>query len=77
MPRQNGTGPLGHGAMTGRGMGPCGGGLRQGRYFGGGFGFRRFFSKKNELSALEEEEKMLKEELQVIQEEKGSLKAQK
>jgi len=29
MPRQDGTGPCGDGAMTGRRMGPCGKGLRR------------------------------------------------
>ncbi|HOR57784.1 MAG TPA: DUF5320 family protein, partial [bacterium] len=31
MPRQDGTGPTGQGPMTGRGMGPCGGGMGYGR----------------------------------------------
>ena len=30
MPGQNGTGPLGKGPQTGRGMGPCGGGVAKG-----------------------------------------------
>ena len=40
MPGNNGTGPLGKGSMTGRGLGPCGKGARRG--FGRGFdrGFR-------------------------------------
>ncbi|MDD5099285.1 MAG: DUF5320 domain-containing protein, partial [Candidatus Colwellbacteria bacterium] len=59
MPRFDGTGPAGQGPMTGRGMGPCGRGFGRGR----GCGFGRFFSPKNELSALEAEEKALKEEL--------------
>jgi hypothetical protein len=69
MPRQNGTGPMGQGAGTGRGFGPCGRGLRRGY----GFGFRRFFSSKNELKVLEEEEKTLKEELEMIKKEKIAL----
>jgi hypothetical protein len=55
-----------------------GGGMRMGRcgcY--GGFGFRRFFSPKNELVALEDEEKMLTEELEAIKAEKEALKGQK
>jgi hypothetical protein len=47
----------------------CCGGYGQGR--------RRFISPKNELSALENEEKMLLEELEVIKAEKEALKAQK
>jgi len=48
--------------------GGCGGGY--------GFGFRRFISPKNELAALEDEEKMLEEELSAIREEKAALKGQ-
>ena len=77
MPNQDKTGPLGEGPQTGRGLGPCGRGFWRSRCFGLGLGFRRFWSKKNELSTLEEEEKMLKEELQAVQEEKEALKAQK
>lgn len=78
MPRLNGAGPSGQGAGTGWGMGPCGGGMRQGWGCRGGhgFGFRRFASPKNELAALENDEKMLKEELAAIQEEKTALQDQ-
>jgi len=31
MPNRDGTGPLGKGPMTGRGLGPCGSGQRKGR----------------------------------------------
>ncbi|MDP2709405.1 MAG: DUF5320 domain-containing protein [bacterium] len=71
MPRLNGTGPMGLGALTGRGLGPCGGGIGRGW---GGFGFRRFISPKNELAALEEEEKLFEQELAAIKEEKTALK---
>ena len=78
MPRLNGAGPMGQGAGTGRGLGPCGGSMRQGWGCRGGygFGFRRFISPKNELTALEDEERMLEEELAAIKEEKASLKDQ-
>ncbi|NLC31765.1 MAG: DUF5320 domain-containing protein [Clostridiales bacterium] len=36
MPRMDGTGPMGTGAMTGRGFGPCGGGQRIGCTMGRG-----------------------------------------
>lgn len=51
MPRRDGTGPMGQGAMTGRGAGPCngvntgfyggygGGGFGRGMRCGGGMGF--------------------------------------
>jgi hypothetical protein len=79
MPKMDGTGPLGQGAGTGRGMGPCGSGNRFGRGCCGGYGQgrRRFIAPKNELSALENEEKMLLEDLEVIKVEKEALKAQK
>lgn len=74
MPKLDGTGPMGQGAGTGRGMGYCAGGMKMGVGFRGcGFGRRRFISPKNELSALEEEEKMLEEELATIKEEKAAL----
>ena len=38
MPGFNGTGPQGQGPMTGRGLGPCGGGMGYGRGFGRGYG---------------------------------------
>ncbi|MBU4368989.1 DUF5320 family protein, partial [Patescibacteria group bacterium] len=56
MPKLDGTGPMGQGAGTGRGLGPCGGGMRRGWGCRGGygFGFRRFISPKNEMAALED-----------------------
>ncbi len=77
MPNQDKTGPSGEGPQTGRGLGSCGRGFRRSRCFGLGMGLRRLWSKKNELSTLEEEEKMLKEELQAVREEKEALSAQK
>lgn len=62
MPERNGTGPMGAGAMTGRGLGPCAGTgrLAKGAGLGTGLGmacrrgfgrdFRRF-SVDNEMSA--------------------------
>ena len=76
MPKYNGTGPSGYGPGTGWGMGPCGAGMRRGYGRWGGYGFGRFISPKNELAALEDEEKMLKEELEAIREEKAALKGQ-
>lgn len=31
MPNRDGTGPMGRGQLTGRGLGPCGRGLRRGQ----------------------------------------------
>ncbi len=79
MPRLDRTGPMGQGPRTGRGLGPCGSGMRRGWgcWGGYGYGFRRFISPKNELTALEDEEKMLEEELAAIREEKAAIKNQK
>lgn len=79
MPGRDGTGPLGQGPRTGRCLGTCGDGM--GRCCcscGWGLGFGRFYrSPKNRLQALEDEKKMLLEELQAIEAEKEALKAQK
>jgi len=75
MPRRDRTGPYGYGPGTGWGLGPCGAGTRRG-WAGGGYGFRRFISPKNELAALTDEEKLLEEELAAVREEKAALKAE-
>jgi hypothetical protein len=82
MPQGDGTGPMGQGPMTGRGMGYCAGfnmpgfanagfgrGLRRG--FGRGFGFRRF-PQSVELTA-EQERKILEAELAEVEAEKKEL----
>jgi len=76
MPRGDGTGPLGYGPLTGRGLGPCGRGLTFRR------GFRRYYSivqpitltKEEEKKILEEEKKELELELKAIQEKLKELK---
>lgn len=78
MPRFNRTGPQGAGPMTGRGLGPCGSGLRRGfSCFLGRGRFSRFWTAKNEKEPLDEEEKTLEEELAQVREEKKVLKDQK
>lgn len=78
MPQLDQTGPQGLGPKTGRGTGPCADNMtaRFGCFRGRGFGCRRFISPKNELVALEEEEKALENELALIKEEKAALKNQ-
>ena len=77
MPGLDGTGPLGYGSGTGRGLGPCGGGMAWGR--GRGLGWRRYggyipnkwgyapyqrnLTKKEESEILENEVGLLEEEL--------------
>jgi len=70
MPRQDGTGPLGQGSMTERGLGPCGCGMRRGfgRGYGRGFGFRRQVALTKE-----EEKKILEAELKEIETEKQAI----
>lgn len=79
MPRLNGTGPYGTGPMTGRGMGPCGGSNRMGWCGNGRWpGLRRaHLSSSSRLELLEEEEKILKEELEALKMEKAALQKQK
>ncbi len=76
MSRGDGTGPMGQGPRTGRGLGPCRGGFRMGCGCGCGYGRGRFASPKNELTALEAEEKILEEGLAAVREEKAALKVQ-
>ena len=70
MPGQDGTGPLGLGSLTGRGLGLCGGGMRRGfgRGCGRGFGFRRQVTLTKE-----EEKKILEAELKEVDLEKQEL----
>jgi len=70
MPGQDGTGPLGLGPLTGRGLGPCGCGMRRGfgRGYGRGFGFRRQVTLTKE-----EEKKILEAELKEIDLEKQEI----
>jgi len=85
MPGKDGTGPLGQGPLTGRGLGPCGRGLGLKRGFGRGFAWRRFYldepiaepltlTKEEQKKILEEEKKDLESELQRIQEKLKELK---
>lgn len=75
MPGFDGTGPLGYGPMTGRGLGPCGRGLRRGfgfyggrrRGWGRGFGYYGTGAYEPDLKGykkyLEEELKRVNREL--------------
>lgn len=75
MPYQDGTGPMGAGPRTGRGLGPCGAGFARGRNFGQGFGRGRFggygpyrapTTNGEEKEALEQDLKDIKERLSEI-----------
>jgi len=77
MPRFDQTGPLGQGPMTGRGLGPCGGGMGYGRGYGRDFGWRRFYTRREEAEILKEETEVLEEELKAVKERLAELKDQK
>jgi len=70
MPRLNGTGPIGGGPMTGRGLGFCGGGFRRGfgRY---GLGY----SPSQTQVTKEEEKEILQGELSYLEAELKAVKA--
>jgi hypothetical protein len=70
MPGFNRTGPQGFGAGTGRGLGPCGGGVRRGS--GRGFG-RRGFNGMGRNIHPQDEQKILEEELKALENEKRAI----
>ena len=75
MPGFNRTGPLGNGPMTGRGLGPCGRGLRSGagRGFGRGMGRQSGYgpayepTKEQEIADLKAEKELVKKDLDSIE----------
>lgn len=84
MPRRDGTGPMGRGSMTGRGMGPCcnandvgGRGLGLGLACRRGFGRRGNFNNitdsKNEKELLREQKEILEHKLNLINEQLNDL----
>ncbi len=77
MPGMDGTGPMGMGPRTGRGMGPCGRGLGPGfgRGFGRCLGWRWMQSPYYADITLskEDQKKILQEELKALEEEKKAI----
>lgn len=85
MPRRDGTGPEGRGAMTGRGLGPCNGGnpnyyrgfgygCRGGRGYGFGLGNGagfRFDEVNNNYDSLKEEISELKSKIDSLENQLG------
>jgi len=76
MPKFDGTGPMGQGPRTGRGMGNCqGAGMGYGRAYGNGQGAcRRFLNRKEESEMLKDEESILEQDLKAIKERLAELK---
>ena len=82
MPRRDKTGPLGYGSRTGRGLGPCGGGMGygMGRGFGrfcGHFPYPSRITKEEEKEVLNEETEILEEEIKAIKKRLDELKGGK
>lgn len=50
MPRRDGSGPMGQGPLTGRGMGYCVGAERLSRGFESGMGFQRGLGRGNRMN---------------------------
>lgn len=76
MPKMNGTGPMGQGAMTGRGRGNCNPGEKMfwcGRRMGVN-SVKSSDSPKEQLETLNEREKMLNEALETVKAERKALK---
>ncbi len=76
MPARDGTGPLGRGPLTGRGLGPCGRGLgfRRGSGRGFGRGFAPYatapvqpVTKEQELADLKTEKELIEGDLKAIE----------
>lgn len=84
MPNRDGTGPMGYGPMTGRGMGPCGAGRGRGFGRGQGRGFGRGFgrvvpvyqepTKEQETEMLKTEKAEIERELKEIEKRLKELK---
>jgi len=82
MPQGDQTGPAGQGPMTGRGLGPCGAGMRRGfgRGFGRGMGFG-WRARNMQVMPIQqpavlteaEEKKLLESELKEIEVEKQEI----
>ena len=85
MPGFDGTGPMGQGALTGRGLGPCGGGMAYGRRGGGGFGRGfgrglglgrgRYWGYRANPVTKKEETEMLSQEAGILEEELKAIKS--
>ena len=69
MPGMDGTGSLGQGSLTGRGLGPCGCGMRRG--FGRGCGRFRYIEPL--VLTQEEQKKILETQLKEIELEKQNI----
>ncbi|MFA5349192.1 MAG: DUF5320 domain-containing protein [Candidatus Paceibacterota bacterium] len=76
MPRFDGTGPMGTGPATGRGMGPCAGRLGLGRRFCRFWAFGAV-TEKEEKDLLERDVEALEDELKAAKTRLEELKGKK
>lgn len=76
MPGFDGTGPRGMGPMTGRGMGPCGGGYGYGRGVRYGASYPSRITKKEEREILENELDAIQEEMNDVKSRLDELKGE-
>lgn len=80
MPFRDGTGPLGQGPLTGRGLGPCGTGNYPRRFARFGRGFRaRTFARPiyTEPRTKDEEKRWLEQDIEDIEQEMKDLEQEK
>ena len=91
MPRMDGSGPMGMGPMTGRGLGPCGYGYGRGYGRGRGMGYGRGYgwglpwnpvsyrqpTATEEKTIVQDDIAALREELKAAEERLGQLENQK
>ena len=72
MPGENRTGPVGRGPLTGRGLGPCGGGMgRRGRW--GGYPQPMVADSRSDKELLTEEREILSRRLELVDKELETL----
>jgi hypothetical protein len=89
MPGFDRTGPAGAGPMTGRGLGPCGGGMGYGRGLGRGYGrglgtgrfawgpYQNQKNPVNEKAVLVNDAKVLQKELDAVKKRLEEIEEQK
>ena len=89
MPRFDGTGPAGMGPMTGRGLGPCGAGMKRGFGRGRGFGYGMMMgtypwygpmakpTTQEEKEILKDQVEIMKDNLQAAEKRLSEIESQK
>ena len=74
MSRMDGTGPMGMGPMTGRGLGPCGYGYGRGYGRGRGMGYGRGYGYGTPISPWSYRQPTVTEEKAIVQDDVVALK---